>query len=367
MRTTLARMAAAAAMLTIPSMGAVAQPVHVQVNGQPVYFEGTQPRTVDGRVLVPLRGVLEKMGAHVDWDPSRRVVTASRSGIDLTLPIGSTAATVNGSTVWLDVPARTYGGYTMVPLRFVGEALGADVAWLNDTQTVSINTDRQVATNRQYRMGDQSGDRYYRPHGNGTVTRNPDQRRSYRVGRRIVVPSGTVLPVRLDDQLSSDGSRDGDRFTASVESGASDLGLPSGTKFEGIVTEAIPAGNGKPGVLALDVRRIVFASGDTQTVDAGITSLDSKDISRSSSGRLVARNTGNRNEQWKWVGIGAGAGLLISTLVKGNQFLDTILGAGAGYLYNQLQRKGASNVNLKPGTEIGVLINRQFAANPARG
>ena len=40
--------------------------IRVELNGEPISFQGAQPRQVDGRVLVPLRGVLEKMGATVD-------------------------------------------------------------------------------------------------------------------------------------------------------------------------------------------------------------------------------------------------------------------------------------------------------------
>ena len=64
---------------------------------------------------------------HVDWVPATQTVIASRGNLDLQLRIGSRTALVNGREVTLDVPATTMGGSTMVPLRFVGETLGADV------------------------------------------------------------------------------------------------------------------------------------------------------------------------------------------------------------------------------------------------
>jgi len=358
--TTLTISTALGALCTAMSLcaaGAQADRINVRVNGDPIYFEGTQPRAMDGRVMVPLRGVLEKMGATVDWMPATQTVVAAKGNMELNLPIGSRTATVNGRQVALDVPAMTIAGSTMVPLRFVSEALGADVRWVSATQTVLIDTNgaRGVATNTlpndvQY---DNRNNRY-----------NPNNRgiRAYRGTRTRSLPAGTVLPAKLDDSLTSNDAREGDRFSATIESGRDDAGLPAGTKVEGVIREAIPARSGKPGVLDMDFQRVVFPNGETHAISASLISLDNKGISRSSDGRLEAKSGGsNNNERLKWVGIGAGAGLLISTLTKGNTLLDTLLGGGAGYLYNELQRKGAGNVNLKAGTELGVKLNRSLA------
>lgn len=344
------RLSALAALLSLSAAIAQADDIRVRVNGDPVQFEGTRPRQMDGRVLVPLRGVLEKMGATVDWLPATQTVVAAKGDMEINLPIGSHTATVNGRQVHLDVPATTVAGSTMVPLRFVSEALGADVNWSSATQTVMIDTDsRGIATTRP------AGDERY----------NNSARRAYRNtnARRISISSGTVIPVTLDERLSSNENRAGDRFTATVENGRDNAGLPDGTKFEGVVREAVPSRNGKPGVLDVDFTRIIFPNGTERTIEASLNTLDSKGVSRDSSGRLSAKSRSG-DERLKWVGIGAGAGLLISTLTKGNTLVDTILGAGAGYLYNEVQRKGAGNVDLKSGSEFGVRMDRQFAFNP---
>src|SRR5512143_2017915 len=138
MRKTTAGVCTLAALLMVIGAGAGAQPIRVTVNGDPVYFQGTQPTEISGRVLVPLRGVLEQMGAYVEWMPDTQTVIATKGDTRISLPIGSRFATVNGQQVSLDVPAMTLAGRTMVPLRFVGESLGADVAWRPSTQTVMI-------------------------------------------------------------------------------------------------------------------------------------------------------------------------------------------------------------------------------------
>ena len=84
-----------------------------------------------------------------------------------------------------------------------------------------------------------------------------------------------MIPVRLYTPLSSKTNRPGDRFTATVKYGRDDAGMPEGTRVEGVVREAIPSGNGKPGVLDIDFTRVVFPSGNTKTLDASLISLDS--------------------------------------------------------------------------------------------
>ena len=125
--------------LMVLSATSLAQ-IKVNVDGNPVAFTGTGPTKVGGRVLVPLRGVMEKLGATVEWTPSLQRIDANKGSTKVVLIIGQRNAEVNGNTVSLDVPAMIIGGSTMVPLRFVGEAIGAEVKWLADTNTVEIST-----------------------------------------------------------------------------------------------------------------------------------------------------------------------------------------------------------------------------------
>lgn len=184
--------------------------------------------------------------------------------------------------------------------------------------------------------------------------------------RRVVLPSGTVVPVKLDVPLSSKTSQPGDKFTATVVNGSEDAGLPDGTTVEGVVREAQPSENNKPGVLDVDFRRMVFPNGTTRTVDATIYSLDSKSVKRGSDGRLIATNN-KAKDRLKFVGIGAGAGLVIAALTKGNTILDTVLGAGLGYLYNEYANNKVGDVNLNSGTKFGMRLDKQFAFDTSYG
>lgn len=142
---TITRAFALGALLALNSGIARAQDIRVMVNGHPVSFDTVGPREYNGRVLVPLRGVLEEIGANVDWDANSRTVIATSKGTQIELPIGSRFARVNGERMALDVPAMTIAGSTMVPLRFISETLGASVRWNPNTQTVRINTGARTA------------------------------------------------------------------------------------------------------------------------------------------------------------------------------------------------------------------------------
>jgi hypothetical protein len=129
--------ALASSALLVPAARAQ---IAVTVDGNPVSFPGQGPAMINGRVLVPLRGVMEKIGASVRWDNATQTVTALSGSRDVRLRIGDEYAMVNGDRVRLDQPAIVLRGTTMVPLRFMGEALGAEVKWDGQTSTAHLTT-----------------------------------------------------------------------------------------------------------------------------------------------------------------------------------------------------------------------------------
>jgi hypothetical protein len=114
--------------------------IYVQVNGEILGFE-TPPVIEDGRVLVPMRFTLEKMGADMDWYAERQMVVAQQNNMTVEMTIGSSTATVNGKTVTMDVPPRLIDNRTMVPLRFLSEEMGFDVEWDSENNMAVITTE----------------------------------------------------------------------------------------------------------------------------------------------------------------------------------------------------------------------------------
>lgn len=98
------------------------------------------PVIVDGRTLVPVRAIFEKLGASVNWEPTTQTVTATSGEKTITLKLNDTSAYVNNELKTLDVPAQIVEGRTMVPARFVAESLDCQVLWEPTTQTVNVNT-----------------------------------------------------------------------------------------------------------------------------------------------------------------------------------------------------------------------------------
>jgi hypothetical protein len=131
---------AVGAVLIVPSAVFGQQaPIRVYVDGQQVQFD-VPPTMIQGRVLVPLRGIFERLGATVDFDPGTQHIMAVRGPQTVELTIGSRQAHVNSNPILLDVPAFAIAGRTMVPLRFVSESLGANVQWVEANQTILIGS-----------------------------------------------------------------------------------------------------------------------------------------------------------------------------------------------------------------------------------
>jgi hypothetical protein len=109
--------------------------VSVTVNGRGVDFE-PPPIERAGRIFVPLRGVFERLGASVVY--ANGTINATRGPVTVSLQIGSTQATVSGQQQALDVAPFIVGASTYVPLRFVSQALGADVNYDAANRIVAI-------------------------------------------------------------------------------------------------------------------------------------------------------------------------------------------------------------------------------------
>ena len=117
-----------------------ANDITVTIDGQPVTFAAQAPVIVDGRTLVPVRGVFEQMGFDVDWDGGTRQATLTNDDYTVTLIIGSATFTTNGTSYTLDVPAQIIGGSTMLPIRAVLESVGYYLDWDGSTSTVLISS-----------------------------------------------------------------------------------------------------------------------------------------------------------------------------------------------------------------------------------
>ncbi len=117
--------------------------IKVVVDNTELAFD-VPPVNQNGRLLVPVRAIFEALGAEVDWDKETQTVAAVKGKTEIKLVVGGTAVK-NGSPVTIDVPATNISGRVFVPLRFVSEALGAEVAWSDTNQCAYISDINAIA------------------------------------------------------------------------------------------------------------------------------------------------------------------------------------------------------------------------------
>jgi hypothetical protein len=347
--------------LALVSAFAAADDIRVTVNGNPVQFNAAQPEMIDGRVLVPLRGVFEQMGDYVNWSPANQAVMADGNGNHVRLRIGSVEANVNGKIVTMDVPPQIIEGSTMVPLRFLSESLGATVDWQPQNQLVALTTIPPVATYS-------APERFVSPPPPPPPPKVIIREVPKIIERTVTVPAkrpayvfsrDTVIPLRLDEKLTSNESRPGDRFSATVTGGNGRyMDFPEGTRVEGVVREARPASGSHGGTLDLRFNRLVFPSGDAIPVAGVVRMLDDENIVRTDNGRFVARNNRDNNIA-RDAEIGAGAGLLIGS-IQGKAVGGAVLGGALGALVGALDHHMAHNVIFDRGTQFGLILNRDL-------
>ncbi|AUG57105.1 copper amine oxidase N-terminal domain-containing protein [Acetivibrio saccincola] len=116
-------------------------PLRVVVNGNRVNFPDAEPFIDDnGRTQVPVRFVSEALGAEVSWEGSTKTVTISQGDKEIKIVIGKKDYTINGEKNLMDTEALLKEDRTFVPVRFVSEGLGAKVDWDPAVRTVYIDT-----------------------------------------------------------------------------------------------------------------------------------------------------------------------------------------------------------------------------------
>ena len=110
----------------------------VNINGR-VVSSDPAPQLIGGSVYVPLRGVLESLGAQVNYLPDVNRIEIVQNGKTYSLRPEQSGAVADGRLVDL-APSKTLGGRTFVPLRALAQLFGYGVAWQTQTRTVAITS-----------------------------------------------------------------------------------------------------------------------------------------------------------------------------------------------------------------------------------
>ena len=113
--------------------------------GKTEYMLNGETKTMDvapiirnSRTMLPVRYVAEALGASIDWDGATSTATLKTADTEIKITVGAATATVNGQSVTLDSPAFIENSRTYMPVRFVAETFGGSVAWDGATSTATI-------------------------------------------------------------------------------------------------------------------------------------------------------------------------------------------------------------------------------------
>ena len=134
------------ALATMLFSGAPKEPT-VYFNGHEIAaLEVPAPIIRDNRVQVAMRPIFTALGADVQYLPETRQVVVTKGGPEVTLFLDENHAYIDGKYRYLDYPPAVVDGSLMVPLRFVTQALGANVRWDPQRRDVIIKTDVPAET-----------------------------------------------------------------------------------------------------------------------------------------------------------------------------------------------------------------------------
>jgi len=122
---------------TLAITTSAATDIRVTLNGDELTFD-VAPQIIDDRTMVPMRAIFEAMGTEVEWDSDTQTITATQGDKTIIMQIDNVAMSVNGQTIALDVGPMLIDGRTLVPVRAVAEGLDADVQWNAEMRTVVI-------------------------------------------------------------------------------------------------------------------------------------------------------------------------------------------------------------------------------------
>ncbi|MBP1992150.1 family 10 glycosylhydrolase [Paenibacillus eucommiae] len=129
-------------MMAIPANAASTPTIRIYLDGKQIQSDVPPYMIPKGVTLVPVRVVSEAIGAEVTWLEKTKTVNIKKSDTAITLTVNKKAASVNGSLIELEEAAQMKQGRVMVPLRFVSEQLGLLVGWNQQEQKITLQSEK---------------------------------------------------------------------------------------------------------------------------------------------------------------------------------------------------------------------------------
>lgn len=117
--------------------------ITVTLDGNPITFD-VPPQLIEGRTMVPLRMIFEALGAEVSWDDATQTASGVKGDTTVKITINEKVLYKNGQAITLDVPAQLINDRTLVPVRAISESFEVKVDWDDATSTVILESPKTV-------------------------------------------------------------------------------------------------------------------------------------------------------------------------------------------------------------------------------
>ena len=127
--------------LSLCTGNVLAQDVKITLNGNEIKSD-VAPFIKENRTLVPVRFISDALEYDVKWDNDKRTVSINNNDKNMVLTINDKNINVDGKTKITDVAPTLYNNRTYVPIRFISENFGVDVKWDNDSRTVVLENEK---------------------------------------------------------------------------------------------------------------------------------------------------------------------------------------------------------------------------------
>ncbi|WP_161412057.1 N-acetylmuramoyl-L-alanine amidase family protein [Paenibacillus silvestris] len=125
-------------LLPTTALGAEApKAIKLFLNEKRLVSSEVEPRIISGNTIVPVRIIVEEIGAKVTWDEASKKVTIVKDDVNIQLVINSKTALIKGKKEVMEVAPIIDKGNTMLPLRFIGQQMGIEFTW--DASTSSVH------------------------------------------------------------------------------------------------------------------------------------------------------------------------------------------------------------------------------------
>lgn len=158
-------------------------------------------RVANGVTLVPIRLIVESFGAFVDWNDLQKEAIITHQNVKVRVPIGKEYVIVNRKRLILSEPAIVVRGTTLVPLRVISMAFGAEIIYYPNKNCIDINMPKQWQTASLFAFDNPNNLMYVYSQGNNFST-------SESLPRKLTILdkyTGEII-LTIDDLLSEQNS-----------------------------------------------------------------------------------------------------------------------------------------------------------------